>query len=299
MADTFYASGSFEFRDGTFATQYVAYVLGRANDQDWGFSDGTALIYGLQAEKFFAHGYATFGNGSAYLSSDPVGAFEDFAMYPEAQPDPVTGFVLADNSGTLTSVTSAWSRHYRVVVPPKNARFVVPHIRFGSVAAGISQYLDAHQLEVVPVGQTTPSAFMSARSVVVKVRPARLNYYAGNLHVTNLVPGRTYIASGTVAGKRKSYTLVASATGTADLNFGGTATQILVEEGTTLRPYFDGNSGDDYLWENGGSSGRSYYYPDRVMRHYVLVRNLQENVALGMTVQPPIYATLPAPSSTA
>lgn len=299
MDDLIYASGSFEFNDGSFTTEYLGYVLGRANDQPFDFRDGTALIYAVEANVFFARGDFAFGNGRARFVFEPMGAFEDFAMYPEGSPDPLTGFVLADNSGTVTGLGATWSRHYRVVVPPKGARYVVPHIRFGSVPAGVSQYLDAHQLEVLKVGQIAPSTFSSPRTIKVNVRPTRLNYYAGTLTVNSLVPGRTYIASADVAGKRTSYTFQASTTGTTTLNFGGAATRILVEEGTTLRDYFDGNSGPDYLWEKGGTSGRSYYYPDRTMRHNVLVRNLAENVALGMTVEQPVYAVLPPPSSTA
>lgn len=286
-----YADGLIgSFNQGSFTTQYVAYVLGTPNDQPIDFQDGTAQIYAVQPQVFFAQGYATFGSGSAYFSFEPLGAFEDFTIYPEGQSDPVTGFVLADNSGTLTGLGQTWSRHYRVLVPPKGARYAVPHIQFGSVPVGVTQYLDAHMLEVVQIGQTLPSPFMSARSIKAKVRPTRLNYYAGSTHVTGLRPDQTYIASATVAGQRVSYTDDADAFGSIDLTFANTATHIMVEEGTVLRDYFDGNSGPDYLWENGATSGRSYFYPDRSMRHFVLVRNLQENVAIGVTVEEPEYA---------
>ncbi len=72
----------------------------------------------------------------------------------------------------------------------------------------------------------------------------------------------------------------------------------LVEGGSVLRPYFDGDSGDDYLWEVGGTPGqtRSYFYEDRSDRHHILVRSLQENVPLGTPVADPSYAAGPPTS---
>lgn len=303
MDGLFYAVGDFDsdFTQGSFATAYVGYVLGRADGAPFDFTGGTGRAYGTQAQKFFAFGYASLGDhGSAFFSSDPFGAFEDFAIFPETGTDPINGYVIADNSGTVTGVGSnPWTRHWRAVVPPRKARFVVPHVRLGSVPAGGVQYFDAHQVEVLRTNQAAPQAFDHARAIHVNVRPTRMNYATGSLHITMLTPGTTYIASADVNGKRESYTFVATGT-TADLVFSGPATKILVEEGTTLRDYFDGNSGADYLWEQGGVAGstRSYYYPDRLMRHAVLVRNLAENVALGMTVETPQYAIFPVADST-
>lgn len=301
MADVFYGSGSIDFGNGRFTTEYVAYVLGNVVDPyPFDFPDGSGLFYDLSPKVFYGTGSPTdFTHGSALLVTDFFGAFEDFAVFPEGTPDPVNGIVLADNSGTLSAgVGTTWSRHYRVLYPPKNARYVVPHIRLGVVPAGSSQYLDAHQIEFLTAGSTAPSAFGSARSLRVHVRPTRLNYAAGSTHVTNLVAGLWYTASAYVNGKRVVATFKATAS-TVDLNFGGTASKILVEEGTVLGDYFDGWSGPDYLWEQGGTPGssRSYYYPDRTSRHYVLVRTLQENAPLGVTVEDPQYAMLPAPST--
>jgi hypothetical protein len=67
----------------------------------------------------------------------------------------------------------------------------------------------------------------------------------------------------------------------------------LIEEGNGLKPYFDGDSGlPDYVWETNGTVGkaRSYYYRDKLNRHYALGKTLRENVQLGLVVGDPIYA---------
>lgn len=68
--------------------------------------------------------------------------------------------------------------------------------------------------------------------------------------------------------------------------------KVLVEHGNLLRPWFDGDSGEDYLWEQGGIPGeaRSYFYEDRIHRHYLLIKTLQENVPIGVSVIDPEYA---------
>jgi hypothetical protein len=67
----------------------------------------------------------------------------------------------------------------------------------------------------------------------------------------------------------------------------------MIEEGNGLKPYFDGDSGSpDYVWELGGTAGkaRSYYYRDKLNRHYALGKTLRENVQLGLVVGDPVYA---------
>ena len=68
---------------------------------------------------------------------------------------------------------------------------------------------------------------------------------------------------------------------------------LLVEEGNGLKDYFDGDSGlPDYVWELDGTAGlsRSYYYRDKLNRHYILGKTLNENVQLGLVVGDPVYA---------
>jgi hypothetical protein len=73
------------------------------------------------------------------------------------------------------------------------------------------------------------------------------------------------------------------------------ADAVLIEEGTAIRPYFDGSMGSDYLWEQGGSANlsRSYFYEDYVERSYLIRTLLAENVPLGITTAVPQYAVLP------
>lgn len=70
---------------------------------------------------------------------------------------------------------------------------------------------------------------------------------------------------------------------------------VLIEEGSTARPYFDGNFGPDYLWESGGSANnaRSYYYENRIERGYLVQTLLDENTPLGISSAVPLYAVLP------
>jgi hypothetical protein len=79
-------------------------------------------------------------------------------------------------------------------------------------------------------------------------------------------------------------------------SYGATSIRIdaaMVEEGNGLKPYFDGDSGlPDYVWELDGTPGkaRSYYYKDKLNRHYALGKTLRENVQLGLVVGDPVYA---------
>jgi cell wall-associated NlpC family hydrolase len=70
---------------------------------------------------------------------------------------------------------------------------------------------------------------------------------------------------------------------------------VLVEEGQAVREYFDGNQGDDYLWETDGVANltRSYYYENRVERSFLVQTLLNENTPLGITANAPQYAVLP------
>lgn len=72
--------------------------------------------------------------------------------------------------------------------------------------------------------------------------------------------------------------------------------QVLVEEGDTLRDYFDGSFGDDYLWEAGGTAhlSRSYYYSQRGDKSYLVQTLLDENTPVGITAAEPLFAVPPS-----
>jgi hypothetical protein len=303
MSETIFASGAFDWRGGSVTFEDLPWILTQPADTDepvLATFNGSADVYDLGAVNLFGFGTMAFHGGSAtLLLVQPYGGFEDFAIFPETGSDPLNGFVVNSTSLSSGGVGNAWTRHYVVMVPPKKARFAVPHIKLATVVVGNNQYFDAHQLEMLRTSQSAPTAFGSARSLQVTVRPKRLNFAVGSTTVTKLTPFRVYTASADVAGQRVSFQFTPTSD-TYTLNFGGTPSKILVEEGTEVGDYFDGNSGDDYLWEQGGTPGatRSYYYPDRTVRHEILTRTLAENVALGIPVADPVYALFPAPSST-
>lgn len=68
---------------------------------------------------------------------------------------------------------------------------------------------------------------------------------------------------------------------------------VLIEKARTLGDYFDGDSGEDYLWRVGQTAGLtwSYYYESRSTRNYVMERTLRENLPLGVRLLQPEYAT--------
>lgn len=410
MADTIYANGLLEtFAGGTLTAGVRAVVLTRTRAQiadgfpSWhpryvdplvapfdGQLDvpaGTAKIYALNPQAIFPRrGPLVLGGHGriARLISEHRGTFEDFAIFEwdtaasYFADDPVDGYVTTDNIGAVTGVgdlTTAWTRHYRVFYPPKSARYAVPHLALGSVAAGKSHFFDAFQMEVLPLAHAaSPSAFEPARQINVKVRPAAKNFStnpsfevdltdwaaggsvlpaltrvvnrpkfggaclqvtwanagtqpSAQHTLTGLDVGRTYWASMwlrvptgspmcqvTVAGTGK-FSPPTSVWGQWQrvwLQFTATSTthlfqvwpmrapvsgeQVFVDGcmvSESLVDYFDGSFGADYLWKQGGvpHKTQSYYYPDRSNRHYILVRTLQENVALGVSVSSPEYAT--------
>jgi hypothetical protein len=94
-----------------------------------------------------------------------------------------------------------------------------------------------------------------------------------------------------------AFTALASAATVVVRSLGSTTVLLdglLVEEGNGLGDYFDGDSGSpDYVWELDATPGkaRSYYYRNKIERHYALGKTLNENVAQGLFVGDPEYAT--------
>ena len=70
---------------------------------------------------------------------------------------------------------------------------------------------------------------------------------------------------------------------------------LMVEAGETLRDYFDGSFGPDYLWETAGvaHNARSYFYLNRAERYATVKRIIEQNVPLGIGVADPKFAVLP------
>lgn len=133
--------------------------------------------------------------------------------------------------------------------------------------------------------------------------------------LTGLTPNIAYVVSAWVWGDvslegeinvsetdgaaKRIWTVIVPGKSTATVTFRSGSTyrvdQVLAEVGTVVGDYFDGDSGDEYLWEQNGTPGscRSYFYEDRTNRHYLLVKTLQENVPMGVSVIDPEYALKP------
>jgi len=150
---------------------------------------GSALIY--DGNPVLVHPLkGPFVLGQAgYISnvvSEHRGTFEDFAIFewdvaaPYLGDDPVEANVRADNAGVTSgsgNITSAWTRHYRVLYPPKKARYAVPKISTGNIGASKGLYLDGFQFETLDINDDpAPSAWVPPRHIRVRVRPTRLNY---------------------------------------------------------------------------------------------------------------------------
>lgn len=329
--------------------------------------------------------------------SEHRGTFEDFAIFEwdvagnYLADDPIDAHVQADNAGAISgsgNISSAWTRHYRVLYPPKTARYIVPKIVTGSIGVNKGLYLDAFQMEMLDVNDSpAPTTWVPPRHIHARVQPTRLNYstnpsftvsaanlskaasvtltrdptkaYTGQaaLKIEVATPGapvwvrensvldisegeylavsfRSYadvtlsgsyqillrwltktdvpvgLAYGSTIHNRTGIdwdlqSVVARApAGTdqayVDLVYSATAPAVadtfwidavLIEKAAQVGTYFDGSSGADYLWQQGGTPGltRSYYYADRVKRHYILERTLRENVPLGVSIADPEY----------
>jgi hypothetical protein len=152
--------------------------------------------------------------------------------------------------------------------------------------------------KAVYTGQATfiPDVLAPSRSVQV-----RFAWYDSNLQVISYTTG-AYVTES--AGEE----VIATVTGTAPdnavtaafqpyVNGAGAAeshrvTYFVVEEGEVAGPYFDGASGDDYMWETGGAAhlSRSYFYENRLDRGEALLRTLWDTVPVGIGVGTPQFA---------
>lgn len=156
-----------------------------------------------------------------------------------------------------------------------------------------------HIVKTLTPGHTyTASAYvrsMDGKDTALQVTGAR---NATGIETAMLTWDTAPLGSGNPAWRRLWVSFVADTT-TASLiitSLGATSIRVdgvLIEEGNGLKPYFDGDSGlPDYAWETGGTIGktRSYYYRDKLNRHYALGKTLRENVQVGLVVGDPVYA---------
>lgn len=204
MTDTLITRGYLElFKAGQFLTGEQAYVLTREPGlpsslsgtllllpqatkypvSDLNRISGTANIYDGNPVAFAATGAMDVGDAGRVIKvvSEYFGTFDDFAYYDSALPGhPFGGWIVktsTDRDTPTGDILSSWKRFTRHVVPPRGTRFVVPKIGLTG-GVGNTQYLDAFQMEVVPInfGAPTTPAFTKPRRLNVRVRPTRLNY---------------------------------------------------------------------------------------------------------------------------
>lgn len=71
--------------------------------------------------------------------------------------------------------------------------------------------------------------------------------------------------------------------------------QIQFEKGPAATPFFHGGSGNDYLWESGGTAhaARSYYYESRLDRIEAIRRALRDATPMGIPVGEPVFGVWP------
>lgn len=210
MSDTLQVAGTLDgLTGGSVTPQAQAHVLTVSKDYlaygwpDWSvrannplgstytqslddhLSGGSATIYNATPTSFAVPvGKFDVGNAGALptLVNEFLGYFEDFAVYPSTDSDPVaTGWVDTRSPKTVNAptgaITTAWAQSSLLVYPPKSARYVVPQVSVGSVPAGSSVYLDAFDLRVVPFREdpTLKPVYTTPRNLTATVKPTRLN----------------------------------------------------------------------------------------------------------------------------
>jgi len=167
-------------------------------------------------------------------------------------------------------------------------------VNTAGVRAGATMVLD----DLIPGRQYCASAYIVPGAGIGDVRIMVAS--KGDRSLT----GETLSTSTDVKGQftRIWATFVASAS-TETLQIGvasnNTATaksfwfdDVLCEEGTLPRTYFDGSMGYDYLWEVGGTVGlaRSYHYGQRKEKSYLVKTLLDENTPVGIDSMDPLFA---------
>lgn len=129
---------------------------------DTNFSSGTADVYStdviyalpLPAVAVFAQvGICRIDPGvSGGLTKFAI--FENDTATAKIAPDPATGSIYLSDSGVRSTKDEQWRHFYRLIYPPVGTAFIVPHVRILQPATS-SSYLDAFQVQTLPVEQTT------------------------------------------------------------------------------------------------------------------------------------------------
>lgn len=94
---------------------------------------------------------------------------------------------------------TVWQESTALIFPPKDARYVVPVVNMDVVNTNQSVNLDAFDLRVVPFNEdpALKPVWQSPRSLVVKVKPTRLNYSTSPDFTKNIITSNMTITPST------------------------------------------------------------------------------------------------------
>ena len=194
-----------------------------------------------------------------------------------------TGYATATGSPTRVSQGSVWAAQS---IPATNGYLASP-----SAATRAGEYWVGRADVTGPWGTTVS---VRLHDGVGFVSPEKIVRMTGSRVTIPLSSDRP------VTGTTIRVRATAQATPTP---FGSTdtmqMTKVLLEKvagpNYTPGPFFDGDSGDDYLWKQNATPGsaESFYYEDRASRDGLLRLTIQNSVALGAIPAFPEYALLP------
>lgn len=166
----------------TRAVQFALIATGAA------LSDGDLDVYIPGPVPVALAASAAFGGSLNLTVVVPVATFDDFAIGQPGDPDPAMCWIGMNNSGTASGAQGQpWTRNYAAFAAPndypvsdgfawRRAAYAAVGFKFTGLAAGAKQYLDGIQMEIAPVSQSTPSAFVTPRQIRTVVKPNRMNH---------------------------------------------------------------------------------------------------------------------------
>lgn len=158
-------------------------IIGLGNSDSTG--NAVMIIVGVPLDVPETQGFSTsYGSIDGDVVAIPDRSFDDFAHGLNGGHDPRMTTIPA-NTVSISTTTTAWVRNWiRQTVPLeypipggyawKRATYAAVGVKWPALANNAGQYIDLIQLE--KRSGTAPTAWDSARAVVVKVKPERVNY---------------------------------------------------------------------------------------------------------------------------
>jgi hypothetical protein len=143
-------------------------------------------------EVFFADplpGYSSsYGDKIFTGLIEPVGAFDDFAIFELTDLDPAQTYPGINNAGSNSGTSGSYNRIFSTFYPPlqynvsneqilwNRAAFAAIGFEFTSVPSSGTQNISDIQVELLPITNSGPTAYTLPRQVETIVVPDRLNY---------------------------------------------------------------------------------------------------------------------------